>query len=114
MDDIFCKIIKGEVPTDFLFEDENLVVFKDINPSAPIHYLIVPRKHIATINSVESQDTELIGLMVLAAKRAAKELGTADGYKLVFNVGRGGGQIIDHIHLHLLGGWSRSHSKLTS
>ena len=82
------------------------MVLRDISPSAPVHYLVVPRKHISTINALQAEDTQLIGELVLAAQRAARELNIADGYKLIFNVGKGGGQIIDHVHLHLLGGWS--------
>lgn len=106
--DIFCKIINGETDTEFLFETEDLVVFKDINPSAPIHYLVVPRKHIPTINEIKEEDKELIGNLFLAAKRAAKEIGVEEGYKLIFNVGEKGGQEIPHIHLHLLGGWGKN------
>ena len=106
MDCIFCKIIKGEIPSDMVHEDKDIVVFKDIKPKAPIHSLLVPRKHIASINHLEQEDKELMGKLFLVSKKIAKILGVKDsGYKLIFNVGRGGGQLIDHIHLHLLGGW---------
>lgn len=104
-EDIFCKILNGETDTEFLIENEDLVVFADINPSAPVHYLVVPRKHIETINQAQQEDVELLGKMILAGKEAAKKLDTDTGYKLVFNVGKDGGQVIPHIHLHILGGW---------
>ncbi|MEX0877234.1 MAG: histidine triad nucleotide-binding protein [Candidatus Spechtbacterales bacterium] len=105
MADIFCRIIQGEVAGEFLFEDDDLVVLKDIAPKAPVHYLVIPKKHISTINDVAEEDSELLGKMVLAAKRTAKEKGIEEGYKLVYNVGERGGQEVLHIHLHVLGGW---------
>ncbi len=105
-DCIFCKIVKKEIPADIFYEDQNLVVFKDIKPKAPIHYLVVPKQHIESVNHLEEENKDLIGLMFLTAKKIADKLGLKDkGYKLIFNVGRGGGQIIDHLHLHILGGW---------
>lgn len=93
--------------TKFLFEEDDLVVFADIHAAAPIHHLVVSRKHIATINDVMDGDTELLGRMILAGKRAARMLETSGGYKLIFNVGAGGGQVVPHIHLHLLGGFGK-------
>jgi len=105
-DCIFCKIINKEIPADIFYEDQDLIVFKDINPKAPIHYLIVTKQHIESINHLEKENISLIGGMFLTAKKIADKLGLKDkGYKLVFNVGRGGGQIVDHLHLHILGGW---------
>jgi len=102
----FCKIIRGEKSADFLYQDESLVVFKDIRPHAPVHLLIVPRKHIRSMNDLTEQDKEIVLNMVLKAKEMAKKEAIADsGYRLVFNVERGGGQYIFHLHLHLLGGW---------
>ena len=106
-DCIFCKIIKKEVPTDFVREDNNLVAFKDIRPSAPVHILVVPKEHIQSIAHLEGNHKEILAALIYAAKDLAKELGLT-GYKLVFNVGRDGGQIIDHLHLHLLGGWAKN------
>lgn len=103
--DIFCKIIKGETDTQFLFEDDDLIIFQDIKPSAPVHYLIVSKKHLETINDAQDEDLELLGRMIFAGKKAAQMLNVSDGYKLIFNVGEKGGQVINHIHLHLLGGW---------
>ena len=103
---LFCQIINKEIPADIIYEDEKFVVFKDIKPKAPIHLLIVPKKHIPSVQNLELEDKELIGELFLLAKKIAQEKGIAEkGYKLVFNVGRGGGQIIDHLHLHLITGW---------
>lgn len=105
-DCLFCKIISGEVPSKFLFEDETLVVFNDINPHAPIHQLIVPKRHIRSINDLTDNDSTIISRMFMVAKDMAKKSGISkSGYKLLFNVEKGGGQEIFHLHLHLLGGW---------
>ena len=101
---IFCQIINKEAPADIVYEDNSVIVFKDINPSAPIHLLIVPKKHIISINNLKEQDKELVGYMFLIAKKIAKKQGISEiGYRLIINVGKGGGQIVDHLHLHLLG-----------
>ena len=105
MDCIFCNIINKEVPADILFEDNKFVVFKDIKPSAPVHLLIVPKEHIASINDLKEKHKDLIGDIFLLAKKLAEEQGISDGYKLAFNTGRKGGQLVDHLHLHLMGGW---------
>jgi histidine triad (HIT) family protein len=102
----FCKIIKGEKSADFLYQDESLVVFKDIRPHAPVHLLIVPREHIPSVNDLKEQDKDTIFKMIVKAKEMAEEYAIAEsGYRLVFNVERGAGQVIFHLHLHLLGGW---------
>ena len=102
----FCKITRGEKSADFLYQDESLVVFKDIRPHAPVHLLIVPREHIRSLNDLKEKDKDIIFKMVMRAKEMAKEHFIAEsGYRLVFNVERGGGQVIFHLHLHLLGGW---------
>ena len=104
-DCIFCQICSGQQEAELLYQDEDLVAFKDINPSAPIHLLIVPCRHIKSVNELEPRDQKLVGKMFLVAKQMAQREGIADrGYKLMFNVGRDGGQVIDHLHLHLLGG----------
>ncbi|MDE2001459.1 MAG: HIT domain-containing protein [Patescibacteria group bacterium] len=105
MDCIFCKITGKEIPADILFEDDSLMVFKDIHPSAPVHDLIVPKEHIASIASLQGNHRDLLAHMIYTAKDTAEKLGLK-GYKLVFNVGREGGQVIDHLHLHMLGGWN--------
>ena len=107
-DCIFCKIVNGKIPTEFLYEDDILMVFKDINPHAPVHDLIVPKKHIRSINDLAENDREIISHMIMVGKNIAKkESVQSSGYKLLFNVERGGGQVIFHLHLHLIGGWDR-------
>ena len=102
---IFDKIISKEIPSDIVYEDDNYLAFKDINPQAPIHILIIPKKRIATINDIDKADAENIGNMIFIAKNIAKSLDIAeDGYRLVFNCNNYGGQTVYHIHLHLLGG----------
>lgn len=103
-DCIFCKIVKKEIPSEGLFEDDRVRVFKDIHPKAPVHMLIVPKKHVDSVRTLTAEDADIAKDLIFAAQRAARELGL-EGYRLVFNVGRTGGQIVDHIHLHLLGGW---------
>jgi len=102
---LFCRIIAGEVPGTFMHEDEQLVVLQDINPQAPTHVLVIPRKHIPTLNDLSPEDDALVGAMFRRAAVIAREHGFADrGYRTVFNCNRGAGQTIYHIHLHLLGG----------
>lgn len=98
---LFCKIANKETPAEIVYEDEKVVAFKDINPKAPVHLLIVPKKHIPSVDHVEIGDKELMGDLILAAQKIARGKNLA-GYKLVINVGRPAGQIIDHLHLHLL------------
>ena len=104
MDCLFCKIAQGEIPSDTLYEDKEMRVFKDIHPKAPVHLLVVPKMHIQSIAHLKADHTEIAARLLYTAKDIAKKEGLA-GYKLVFNVGREGGQVIDHLHLHLLGGW---------
>jgi len=105
-DCLFCKIAHGQMDTEFLFENDNLVVFRDINPHAPVHLLIVPKRHIRSINDLTLQDNAILAEMITTAKQMAKaENVDASGYKLLFNVEKGGGQVIFHLHLHLMGGW---------
>lgn len=104
-DCIFCKIVEKKLPSNIFYEDQEIIAFPDIHPSAPVHILIVPRKHIDTIDHAEEIDQALLGKMILVAQKLAREQGIADkGYRLSFNVKEGGGQIINHIHLHLMGG----------
>lgn len=105
-DCLFCKIVKKEAAADILYEDKNFLVIKDIRPLAPVHLLIITKKHIPSVDQLTGNDKELIGEMILLAQKIAQGQGLSKtGYKLNFNVGRGGGQLIDHLHLHLLGGW---------
>ncbi|MEF8846964.1 MAG: histidine triad nucleotide-binding protein [Candidatus Paceibacterota bacterium] len=101
MDCLFCKIAKGKEDADIVYEDEDMVAFKDVEPKAPTHILVAPKKHIPTLKEAEEQHEELLGKLVLTAKNIAEER-EADGYKLVMNVGEEGGQLIKHIHIHLL------------
>lgn len=102
---IFSKIINKEIPADIVHEDDQIIAFRDINPQAPHHILIIPKKQIATVNDIENADAELIGNLVIRAKKIAARLGFAEkGYRLVFNCNKDGGQEVLHIHLHLLGG----------
>ncbi len=106
-DCIFCKIIAKEIPGELLFQDERVTAFRDIQPVAPVHILIVPNKHIPSMNDVSTEDESLIGYMHLVAQKLAKEAGIAEsGYRLTFNTGDDGGQVVYHIHLHLMGGRS--------
>lgn len=102
-DCIFCKIINKEIPSKFIFESENIVAFNDIHPQAPTHILILPKKHIATINDMEKEDINLIGELFYTAKQIAREKGISS-YRLAINVGEEAGQSVFHIHLHLLAG----------
>ena len=102
---LFCRIVNSELDADIVFENETVVAFRDINPKAPTHVLIVPRKHVATINDLEDGDASTVGEMFLAAKAIAAAEGLAEpGYRVVMNCNEGAGQSVFHIHLHLLGG----------
>lgn len=105
-DCIFCKIVKKEIPSNFLHEDGQVLAFKDIRPSAPVHILVVPKDHIQSIAYLEGNHRDVLSALIYTAKDLAEKQGLK-GYKLVFNVGREGGQVIDHLHLHLLGGWGK-------
>lgn len=104
IDCLFCKIIRGEIPAQLVFEDEKSVVFNDINPQAPTHVLVVPKKHIASLSSSLDGDAPLLGHLQQTARQAAILLGVSDSFRLVTNNGRGAGQSVDHLHYHLLGG----------
>ena len=102
---LFCKIINGEIPATIVYQDDRLVAFNDINPQAPTHVLIVPRRHVATLNDLTADDDQIVGEMVRRAAAIAKERGiSAGGFRTVFNTNRDAGQTVFHIHLHLLGG----------
>jgi histidine triad (HIT) family protein len=102
---IFCKIASGEIPATVVHQDEHVVAFRDLNPQAPTHVLVIPRRHVATLNDLTDADGELVGRMYLAAKRVAEMDGVAEaGYRTVVNCNAAAGQSVFHIHLHLLGG----------
>ena len=105
MSTLFSKIIRREIPADIVFEDEHVLAFRDINPQAPVHVLFIPKREIATLNDLVDGDEALVGRLHLAAAAYAKREGFADdGYRVVINCGRDGGQSVYHIHLHLLAG----------
>ncbi len=105
MDCLFCKIVNREVPADIVYEDDDFLAFRDISPQAPTHVLVIPKKHIATLNDLTNNNVELVGNLVLKAKEiAAKEGIASNGYRLVMNCNNNGGQTVFHIHAHLLGG----------
>jgi histidine triad (HIT) family protein len=101
---LFCRIIDREIPGSIVYEDDHIVAFNDINPQAPTHVLIVPKKHIAGLKEATPEDAEIIGYCQLVAAKIARERDIENGYRTVYNVGPGAGQSVFHIHLHLLGG----------
>lgn len=104
-DTIFSKIIRKEIPADIVYEDELALAFRDINPQAPVHILVIPKQPIAKLSDAEAQDHALMGHLVLTAKRVADQAGLSEnGYRLVINTGPDGGQTVYHLHLHILGG----------
>ncbi len=105
MDCIFCQIVAGKIPSQILYQDEEILAFRDINPAAPTHVLVIPQKHIDSLAGVADEETPLIGRMVKIANRIAREEGVAEsGYRLIISSGKEGGQIVPHLHMHLLGG----------
>lgn len=107
MDCLFCKIIKKEIPSTIVYEDDNFLAFKDISPEAPVHILLITKKHISSIDKVQEEDIEVLSQIYVAIQIIAAEQGIAEaGYRVVTNVGENGGQTVDHIHFHILGGRS--------
>ena len=105
MDCLFCKIVAGEIPARILYQDEQVIAFDDINPQAPHHKIIIPRKHIANLNEISAADESLTGHLVTTAAQLAKDLNVAeDGYRVVMNCNPNGGQTVYHIHMHLIAG----------
>ena len=104
-DCLFCKIANKDIASDIVYEDEQVVAFKDINPQAPVHTLIIPKKHISTINDIDADDESLVGYLVSVARKLAADNNLSEpGYRVVMNCNQQGGQTVFHIHLHLLGG----------
>jgi histidine triad (HIT) family protein len=104
-DCIFCKIINKEIPSSIVFEDEQVLAFKDINPLAPVHLLIIPKKHMESLNQASPEDEGLLGHILIVARQLAQEFGVTDsGYRVVTNIGEDGGQVVKHLHFHVLGG----------
>jgi len=105
MDCIFCQIVAGKVPTEFLYQNEDAVAFRDIHPKAPTHIIIIPKEHIPSLAHLSEEQLPLMGHMVKIANQLAKREGIAEqGYRLVINCGKEGGQVVPHLHMHLLGG----------
>ena len=105
MDCIFCQIASGTIPSDILFQDEEVIAFRDINPQAPVHILVIPKRHIPSLVQLTEADSALVGRMVEVANKLAKNEGVAQkGYRLAISCGQEGGQVVPHLHLHLLGG----------
>jgi histidine triad (HIT) family protein len=104
-DCIFCRIINGEIPSKIIYQDEDILAFPDINPATPVHLLIIPRKHIESLAAMTDSETPLVGKMVKAANIIARQQGIAEkGYRLTINSGKDAGQIVPHLHMHLMGG----------
>ena len=112
-DTIFGKIVSGEIPTDFIYEDEHCVAINDLHPQAPVHVLVIPRKAIPKLSDAREEDRELLGHLMLAVGKITDQLGVSDAFRLVVNNGEGGGQTIFHLHLHILAGRSMSESELS-
>lgn len=107
MDCIFCKIAKGDIKTESIYEDDKIIAFKDQNPQAPIHFLVIPKEHICSANDINSENASIIGDIYSVIGRLAQEMGFAeDGYRIVNNCGNDGGQTVHHIHFHVLAGRS--------
>ncbi|WP_353096085.1 histidine triad nucleotide-binding protein [Tissierella praeacuta] len=102
-DCLFCKIINGEIPSTLIYEDEKVIAFEDINPQAPVHYLVVPKEHIQSADHIDDSNKELIGHIFFVASKIAKDKGLDAGYRIVNNCGIDGGQTVEHIHFHILG-----------
>jgi histidine triad (HIT) family protein len=105
MDCLFCKIAAGQIPAKTVYQDERVLAFRDINPQAPVHVLVIPRKHVASLNHISAEDEALMGWLTLVAQKIARDEGIADsGWRAVLNTGKDGGQSVSHVHLHVLGG----------
>jgi histidine triad (HIT) family protein len=103
-DCLFCKIVAGELPSEAVYQDKHVYAFRDINPLAPTHVLIVPRRHIASLREVQDGDGDILGRLLLAASQIAEQEGLPNGYRVLTNVGPDSGQVVFHLHFHLLGG----------
>ena len=101
---LFCKIVEGSIPSTEVYQDEQCYAFRDIDPRAPVHVLVVPRKHIASLEAAEAGDSALLGHLLSTAAEIARQNGLAKGYRVVISTGKEGGQTVDHLHLHVMGG----------
>ena len=103
MDCVFCKIVDGDIPSDTIYEDEHIIAFNDLDPKAPIHFLVIPKKHITSLATLDESDSDLLAKIMLAIKKLANE-NNLEGYRVVTNIGEDGGQTVPHLHFHVLGG----------
>lgn len=109
-DCIFCKIVAGEIPSTKVYEDDQVLAFNDINPVAPVHVLVIPKKHLASVNDLTAQDSTMLGHLFAACQHVAREKGIAEtGYRVVTNAGKDSGQVVFHLHFHVIGGKSLGH-----
>ncbi|AEF54119.1 histidine triad nucleotide-binding protein [Marinomonas posidonica] len=105
MDCLFCKLVKGEIPATILYQDDDVIAFEDIMPQAPCHFLVIPKRHISTLNDLTDEDASLVGKLQITAAKVAKQKGISEeGYRVVMNCNEIGGQTVYHIHMHVLGG----------
>ena len=113
-DCLFCRIARGEIPAAKVYEDDEVLAFKDIHPKAPVHFLIIPKKHIQSLAHAEPEDNALLGKMLGLTRKLAMQEGAVNGFRVIINTGRDGGQEVDHLHIHVLGGpqpWTKIRSK---
>lgn len=103
-DCLFCRIARGEIPASKVYEDDEVLAFRDINPKAPVHFLIIPKQHIQSLALAEPEDAPLLGKMLSLTRKLALQEGAANGFRVIINTGRDGGQEVDHLHIHVLGG----------
>ncbi|MBJ7553671.1 histidine triad nucleotide-binding protein [Marinomonas spartinae] len=105
MDCLFCKLVNGEIPATILYQDDDVIAFEDIMPQAPSHFLVIPKRHISTLNDLTDEDASIVGKLPIVAAKVAKQIGISDdGYRVVMNCNQMGGQTVYHIHMHVLGG----------
>ncbi|SBS30956.1 HIT-like protein [Marinomonas spartinae] len=105
MDCLFCKLVNGDIPATILYQDDDVIAFEDIMPQAPSHFLVIPKRHISTLNDLTDEDASIVGKLPIAAAKVAKQIGISDdGYRVVMNCNQMGGQTVYHIHMHVLGG----------
>jgi len=104
MDCLFCRIAAGEIPSTKVYEDDKILAFKDINPQAPVHILIIPKEHFDSVNALDETSAPIVGDIMLVAKKLAAEFNLDDGYRIITNIGENGGQTVKHLHFHILGG----------
>jgi len=108
-DCIFCRIVAGEIPSGKVYEDDDVLAFHDINPAAKVHFMIIPKRHVSSLEACDESHREILGKLLLLAPKLAREQGLSDGFKTVINTGVGGGQLVMHLHVHVLGGGKLEH-----